>query len=664
MGNEERRSAVVMASRNTDMKGSILKRLTAHNHELTDSPEQWVTLLKTCQEIVASQRRLDHKAIALEEYSQTLSDWYQDQLTLAYYEKLSWPMSKAIFLLCIDIEALPESHQFYALFRAEKRPSAAIERYLSIRPCNNRYLRHTFDKWLMLLDEYHVEHGSMHVPEAYRCKAGQRLGEWVKKTQKMYINMELSISEIQRLKSSGFPLDPGQSETPSESDLLAHDQSHDEDPVSPGDANETHGINITKNKKQNKLLYNKFSLNIAICKESLVDPNIDDLCGNLLKYSDERLHDWYLRQRLLALNGELSVEDSLEIFKIWISISSTHIKEKITKTLDTKDFASSLRLLRGIAEESNYEALKIAKHRPNFDTFLKALIYYKKNNDSLFVPEEYVTESGLYLGRWLKETKSKASLGRLDSKEVRKLREVGFVINIPLAPKNSVVALSTDSVAADAIISEFDLFLNDLILFKEKNGNLNVPRWQLTKDGRPLGKWWAYTKNQIVKGELSEEELGKLKSKGLDQFNDDKSRPKDNIPNSISPKIAIDNSSGREIDANPNKNTPSHQGENNKKQPSAQRDLSLLLDDIAKCKEGFIGSLKNAKNKSVSDLHEFLKAGFDEILLHLQAGGQLSVPKVYKTSSGFPIGLWLLAIKVRHQKGLIKGLPPEIISRN
>lgn len=101
-----------MASSNTDMRDTILKRLTAHNHELTDSPEHWITLLKTCQEIVANHWRPDRKAIALEEHSQTLSDWYQEQLTLAYYEVLSWPMSKPIFLLCIDIEAVPNSYQF------------------------------------------------------------------------------------------------------------------------------------------------------------------------------------------------------------------------------------------------------------------------------------------------------------------------------------------------------------------------------------------------------------------------------------------------------------------------------------------------------------------------------------------------------------------------
>lgn len=213
MGNEERRSAMGMAINNsTDVKNSILKRLTAHNHELTDSPGHWVTLLKTCQEIVANQRRLDDKAIALEEYSQTLSDWYQEQLTLAYYEVLSWPMSKPIFLLCIDIEAVPNSHQFSPLFRAEIRPSVALERYFSIRPCNNRYVRHVFDKWLVLLSKYHAEHGSMHVPSDYISESGERLGQWVSKTKAMYENIQLSVSEIQRLKRFGFPF--GKEEEP------------------------------------------------------------------------------------------------------------------------------------------------------------------------------------------------------------------------------------------------------------------------------------------------------------------------------------------------------------------------------------------------------------------------------------------------------------------
>lgn len=46
----------------------------------------------------------------------------------------------------------------------------------------------------------------MHVPCDYVLESGERLGQWFSKTKAMYENMQLSVSEIQRLKRFGFPL--------------------------------------------------------------------------------------------------------------------------------------------------------------------------------------------------------------------------------------------------------------------------------------------------------------------------------------------------------------------------------------------------------------------------------------------------------------------------
>lgn len=149
------------------------------------------------------------------------------------------------------------------------------------------------------------------------------------------------------------------------------------------------------------------------------------------------------------------------------------------------------------------------KHVTSWERYYAAAKGYWEKNGSLDVPYDYVTESGLKLGKWigqqravLGKKKEEARPGNRKHKEqdhIRRLTEIGMVWNS----------------------SPWKAKWNLALKYYEEHGNLDVSQSYVTSDGVWLGKWLylqreLYWKNGKAKEGLSAKQVQALEAIGMD----------------------------------------------------------------------------------------------------------------------------------------------------
>jgi hypothetical protein len=103
--------------------------------------------------------------------------------------------------------------------------------------------------------------------------------------------------------------------------------------------------------------------------------------------------------------------------------------------------------------------------KDNWERGYKALLAYKNENKSTYVPKKFLSKDGFDLGKWLRNQWRNKNL---PSERKKQLDDLGFV----LEPQRS-----------------WDLWRKDLELYKKQLGDCNVPSRFITKEGLPLGRW-------------------------------------------------------------------------------------------------------------------------------------------------------------------------------
>ena len=137
------------------------------------------------------------------------------------------------------------------------------------------------------------------------------------------------------------------------------------------------------------------------------------------------------------------------------------------------------------------------KYENQWNEAFKELCRYYQQNENFDIPVNYVAESGIALGKWIRHQRDSYSNGKLSDERIEKLRDIGFVLE-----------------KIDPWEEKFKLAK----AYYEENGNLNVPS-QYVVNGVWLNKWLNEQK-LIAQGKRkkkhTEEQIEKLKTIGLE----------------------------------------------------------------------------------------------------------------------------------------------------
>ena len=129
---------------------------------------------------------------------------------------------------------------------------------------------------------------------------------------------------------------------------------------------------------------------------------------------------------------------------------------------------------------------KVARqHRVVWEKKFNELVLYKEKNGNCNVPQ-----SQGRLGRWVHDQRTNYTKGKLSRERTTQLEGVGFNWGIKDKP--------------------WEESFDELVVYKEKNGNCNMPRSQ-----GALGRWVNKQRRNCKKGKLSQERITQLEGVGF-----------------------------------------------------------------------------------------------------------------------------------------------------
>lgn len=127
----------------------------------------------------------------------------------------------------------------------------------------------------------------------------------------------------------------------------------------------------------------------------------------------------------------------------------------------------------------------------SWESYYKELVKYQKINDSIKVSRQYVTESGLWLGKWLTQQRVLYRKQQLSESRIKKLEALG----VEWEKENEL---------------RLDRWYQRLQVYYEQHGNVDVPTRYVTEDNHRLGAWCHKIRRIYQEGKLSDEWFEKL----------------------------------------------------------------------------------------------------------------------------------------------------------
>ena len=127
----------------------------------------------------------------------------------------------------------------------------------------------------------------------------------------------------------------------------------------------------------------------------------------------------------------------------------------------------------------------------SWESYYEELVKYRKLNDSIKVSRKYVTENGLWLGKWLIQQRVLYRKQQLSESRIKKLEALGVEWE-----KESELRL--------------DRWYQRLLVYYEEHGNVDVPTRYVTEDHHRLGAWCHKIRRTYQEGKLSDEWFEKL----------------------------------------------------------------------------------------------------------------------------------------------------------
>lgn len=127
----------------------------------------------------------------------------------------------------------------------------------------------------------------------------------------------------------------------------------------------------------------------------------------------------------------------------------------------------------------------------SWDEYLRELDRYKKTHGDIKISKRYITDTGLYLGKWLNRQRSLYNNGQLPENKIKILEDMG---------------MNWERVSDQS----FDKWINLLREYKDRYGHCRVPIKYKTAGGDALGEWSYRVRKLYKAGNLSEDRIERL----------------------------------------------------------------------------------------------------------------------------------------------------------
>ena len=382
----------------------------------------------------------------------------------------------------------------------------------------------TWDDWYKLAEEYYKEHDDLNVPKRYVTSGGARLGNWVSNQRKAYKNRDSSIQrgsgvfkplsdeQVSMLERIGMVWDAYDSQWNKMFELaqqyfLGHGNllvsaSY----ITDGGANLGSWISHQRKAYKNRFL-SKSERNTG--NKPLTDEQVFMLerIGMIWNPVDSQWNKMYeLAQQYFLDHGNLEipnnyVADNGEKLGQWIGTQRVAYKKRNISSKSGK-LLTDEKVIKLESIGMVWDMLDSTWNK----MYELAQLYFL-NHGNLDIPNNYVTDNGEKLGKWINSqrvayknrtlSKDEIKSGQvvLSDDRLKKLEEIGMVWG--------VLDLRWDKM--------YELARRYFLEY----GNLDVPMSYVALNGTRLGIWVGKNRQNYKKGRLSAGRISKLESIGM-----------------------------------------------------------------------------------------------------------------------------------------------------
>ena len=123
------------------------------------------------------------------------------------------------------------------------------------------------------------------------------------------------------------------------------------------------------------------------------------------------------------------------------------------------------------------------------------LIKYREEYGNINVPQDYQTDKGVWLGKWVSQRRILYKEGKLSKEEIDDLESLGMVWSYFDDLWNKMISLAKE--------------------YKKEHGDLMIPRNYVTSTGEKLGLWLSNCRGYYKDGKLSQEKIEQLEALGV-----------------------------------------------------------------------------------------------------------------------------------------------------
>ncbi len=432
-----------------------------------------------------------------------------------------------------------------------------LELFEKLNDCLSASWEHMF----LEAQKYYSKNGNLNVPKRYISENGYTLGLWIETQRRVYsgkANGILTNEQIMKLESIEMCWDSKQDASWQKfySAAKKYYEEHGDLLVSVSDE-KLYGV------KLGRWIANLRNYRKSGIKTSYLTPEKIRMLDNIGMIWDVPDYIWeqnyhaaveyYREHGNLNVPNKYVTKDGMRL-GAWIYSLRGAMKGSSKKPKPTPEQIERLNKLDMIWDSVHDIAWEKA--------YCEAALYYKEHGN-LNIPVSYITDSGLYLGKWIRRQNC---MGKLSNERIEKLKAIGMTWDIsdPWEEKYRLVKAYFDKTGSSTIPNDYvidgiwigrwlskqkaklagnnknELPLtkeqtekltaigiipsgqrnellwenqyNDAKKYFEEHGNLNVPKEYVGSTGKYLGRWLIAQRKKYREGMLSDNKITKLEN--------------------------------------------------------------------------------------------------------------------------------------------------------
>ena len=340
-----------------------------------------------------------------------------------------------------------------------------------------------FSKWYKLALEYYNEHGDLLVPQNYKTKSGENLGNWIRYQRYLYKNGDLTPERIEKLEVIGMIWGVYEYEWNKMYKLAVEYRNEHGDLLVPKDYQTKTGEKLGNWIGTQRSCYKEGNLSSDQIKKLEAIDMVWDASIN----KEETWNKWYpLAVEYRNEHGDLLVLKDYqtktgEKLGLWIGTTRQAYKNGNLTT----EKIEKLEAIDMVWDVKEYE----------WNKMYKLAVEYRNEYGDLLVPSRYKTKSGEKLGQWINKQRLIYKKGDLSPDKIKKLEVIDMVWDVKEYEWNKMYKLAVE--------------------YRNEQGDLLVPKDYQTKTGEKLGIWICTQRSCYKEGNLLPDKIKKLNAIGM-----------------------------------------------------------------------------------------------------------------------------------------------------